>query len=73
MWVWVRIMFILKSNHNNNCDAWLKGIACNCLLITGNMMGMVIDTAGSGLNPVADLVGRILIYQYIIRLSSWQW
>ena len=31
--VWVRIMFILKSNHNNNCDVWLKGIACNCLLI----------------------------------------
>ena len=32
--VWVRGMFILKSNHNNNnCDVWLKGIACNCLLI----------------------------------------
>ena len=31
--VWVRIMFILKSNNNNNCDIWLKGIACNCLLI----------------------------------------
>ena len=31
--VWVRIMFILKSNHNNNCDVWLKSIACNCLLI----------------------------------------
>ena len=28
-----RIMFILKSNHNNNCDVWLKGIACNCQLI----------------------------------------
>ena len=27
-------LFILKSNYNNNnCDVWLKGIACNCLLI----------------------------------------
>ena len=32
--VWVRGLFILKSNYNNNnCDVWLKGIACNCLLI----------------------------------------
>ena len=31
--VWVKIMFILKSNHNNNCNVWLKGIACNCLLM----------------------------------------
>ena len=22
-----------KSNHNNNCDVWLKGITCNCLII----------------------------------------
>ena len=136
-------MFILKSNHNNNCDIWLKGIACNCLLIcdlhywehdgnsdryclavqwvsrlklsrssasttqlgrlfhaftiqapnyliifsnhlnnifergmlrsqhyTGYLCDDLIFVAGSGFNPVPDLVGRTLIYQYIIRLSS---
>ena len=36
----VRIMFILKSNHNNKCNVRLKSIICKCRL----MMGIVLDT-----------------------------
>ena len=31
--LYVRVMFILKLNHNNNCNVCLKGIGCNCLLM----------------------------------------
>ena len=37
---------------------------------TGYLCDDLIFVAGSGFNPVPDLVGRTLIYQYIIRLSS---
>ena len=37
---------------------------------TGYLCDDLIFVAGSGLNPVPDLVGRTFIYQYIIRLSS---
>ena len=36
---------------------------------TGYLCDNLIFIAGSGFNPVPDLVGKTLIYQYIIRLS----
>ena len=37
---------------------------------TGYLGDDLMFVAGSGVNPEPDLVGRTLIYQYIIRLSS---
>ena len=45
-------------------SGWVWGDSCEC----GYLCDDLIFVAGSGLNPVPDLVGRTLIYQYILYI-----